>query len=240
MNTKAKYIVVLLAALALPLSWASAQTATSASLQFNNNALDTVTGTPETLNKTAGTTFTLSLQIVTNGTTDALDYWLSQFSGPASNNNPFSLVSRDYTGSSYPDPSSPDSQAAASTDTHGNSADTTGADGVADNRIFPHNAFNLGSTAPGGTQVASGTHQVTTFTLQIAANATPGVYQLRTFDYANHGWSDTPNSSFDNAFASQAAININVAVPEPATLSLVGLGGLGALGMTILRRRRVG
>src|ERR1043165_387722 len=78
MNIKAKSLVVLLAALASPLSWAYGAAATTASLQFNSNPLDTVTGTPETLNFAAGSTFTLSLQIVTNGTTDSLDYFLSQ------------------------------------------------------------------------------------------------------------------------------------------------------------------
>jgi hypothetical protein len=238
MNTKAKYIIVLLAALALPLSWASAAPATTASLQFNNNALDTVTGTPQTLTFAPGSTFTLSLQVVTNGTTDALDYWLSQFSGATA--GAFSLVSpgRDYTGSLYPDPSSPNAQVIATTDTNNNSTGAGTSDGVPDNQINPRNAFNLGSVTSSG-EAAAGTNQVTTFTLQILGSATPGIYQLRTFDYAGRGWSDTANAVFDQPFSSQAAININVAVPEPATLSLVGLGGLGALGMTILRRRRV-
>jgi len=237
MNTKIKYIAVLLAALALPLSWASA--VDTVSLQFNSNAADTVTGGgAETISVTAGTSFTLSLQIVANRTVDGLDYWLSQFSGPTV--GAFSITARNYAtpASSFPDPTVPDSSVTSTGDVQNNSTGVAGADGTPDNQINPRNAFNLASSAPSATNVPAGTHQVVTFTLQIAANAS-GTYELRTFDYSGRGWSDTINSVFDQPFSSQADIFINVSpVPEPSTWSLFGLGGVGSLGLMMLRRRR--
>jgi hypothetical protein len=44
-------------------------------------------------------------------------------------------------------------------------------------------------------------------------------------------------TTFNQANALAAAYTITI-VPEPATLSLLGLGGLGSLGLTILRARR--
>jgi len=44
-------------------------------------------------------------------------------------------------------------------------------------------------------------------------------------------------TTFNQANAPMAAFTITV-VPEPTTLSLLGLGGLGSLGLTILRARR--
>ena len=75
MNTKSKYIILALAALALPLSWANAQAVGTVSLYFNGNTNNMVGGTPQTLNLTAGQTFTLELDLTSTNSqmVDALD-----------------------------------------------------------------------------------------------------------------------------------------------------------------------
>lgn len=231
---KTKYAIILLcAALMLPLSWASG----AVSLQFNNSLNNQVGGSPATLSGAPGGTVTVSLQLVSTaeGTT-ALDYWLSQFSGPTA--GAFSIINRDYTGSIYPDPSASNAQVTSSTDTFSNSTGGPGSDSVPDNVINPQNGFDLGSSKSDTTvNQGPGTWQVATFTLQISNTAALGTYQLRSFDYSGFGWSSTTVQ--DQSFSAQAAINVDVtAVPEPATWSLMMLGGFGTFGLTLLRARR--
>jgi hypothetical protein len=158
-----------------------------------------------------------------------VDYWLTQFSGAPA--GMFTITNIDYTGSAFSDPSAGVGGGSAATDGFNNTTGAPGADGIADNLISPRNGPDLGSTAtPNGATHTNGTFQVANITLQIN-NAASGLYNLRTFDYTGFGINDvTP--------AHQAAININVAVPEPATWSLMGLGGLGSVGLTWLRARR--
>ncbi len=230
---KAKYTIVLaLAATILPLSWANAQ----GDFQFNGSPSNEVGGTPDTLIGTPGSNIVISLQAVlpAGAAVGGLDYWLSQFSGP-SGSNPFTLVSRDYTSSFWADPSTVDALAASPNDTRSNSASFGPPDGVPDNQINPQTAFDLGSTSATCLPVnGAGTFQVANITIHVAAGAAPGIYDLRTFDYAGFGLGDiTPTH--------QAEILVNiggVVIPEPATWSLIGLGSLGSFGLTWLRARR--
>ena len=226
---KTKHSIILaLAAVILPLTWANA----ARDYQFNGSSNNEVGGVLDTINTAPGQQITVSLQVALSGAdaTQAVDYWLSQFSGPAA--GVFSIVGRDYTSSIFPDPSATNGTVTASTDTRTNSAASGAADGVPDNQINPQNGFDLGSSVNDATDRSNGTFQVATFTLQVAGNAAPGTYELRTFDYSGFGIGDvTPDN--------QAAINVDVAaVPEPATLSLLLLGGLGSFGANFLRGRR--
>lgn len=224
-------IVLLLAAIMLPFSWASA----AVSLQFNNSNSNQVGGSPATLSGAPGSTITISLQLVSTaeGTT-ALDYWLSQFSGPMA--GAFSITGRSYTLSDFPDASATDPQVTSSTDTRSNSASSSGGDGIADNVLNPRNGFDLGSVKNNsGVNFGAGTFQVANFTLTILPNAAAGLYQIRTFDYTGFGWSNTTVQ--DQPFSAQAAININV-VPEPSTWAFMVLGGISVLAATRFRSKR--
>jgi hypothetical protein len=224
-NARTTYPLILLtlAAAILPLSMANA-----ADYLFNNSTSNEVGGSPQTLSLTPGGTVSLSLQVSLGPgeSTSAVDYWLTQFSGAPP--GMFSIIARDYTGSSFPDPSATNAQATTNADAFNNSTGAPGGDGTADNLINPRNGPDLGSSTTGGT-VTNGIFQIANYTLQISPSAS-GLYNLRTFDYAGFGVNDvTPGA--------QASININM-IPEPAAWSLLGLGGLGSFGLTWLRARR--
>ena len=106
---------------------------------------------------------------------------------------------------------------------------------------------DVGFTESSTTQSFTGTAQLATYSFQLT-NATPGTYLLKTTTVSPKG----SEISADNCagggpcdtfvgtnFAAQDTYTIVVtAVPEPGTLSLFGLGGLGSLGLTWLRARR--
>jgi hypothetical protein len=228
MKTPSRILSLIAALVALPLSWASATT----SLEFNNNANNMVGGALGTINIAAGGSFQLSLQINSTVPTNAVDYWLTQFSGPTA--GAFTITSVSYTGSAYSDPSFTGSFAA---DAFNNSTGAPGSDGVVDGRLAPRDGPDLGSTkTPATPDNAAGTNQIATFTVSVAGGATAGLYQLRSFDYPGFGWSSTTLA--DQAFDNQAAINVNVAVPEPSTWAM-GVLGVGVIGYAMLRRRRI-
>ena len=77
-------------------------------------------------------------------------------------------------------------------------------------------------------------HTYTFFTTLGANNPLGGTAQSNA-KYTDVVSTATTNNVFTVA---QSSFSITTPVPEPATLSLFGLGSLGALGMTILRRRR--
>src|SRR4051794_9672065 len=103
MNTKFKILIFGLAALVLPLSWASA----AASYQFTDGA--SIAAAP-------GQTVQLHLQIVFTGseTSTAVDYLLAQITGPGS--GVFSITGRDVSTSDYTDTSFTNAQVLSSAD----------------------------------------------------------------------------------------------------------------------------
>ena len=104
---------------------------------------------------------------------------------------------------------------------------------------------DLGSNAPAGSAPSVASSGTTTIPFEninfsLAPNTPAGVYS---FSVTLGGLSDSQGSWIDNT--NSATFDINSAptftitvVPEPATLSLLGLSGLGSFGLTVLRARR--
>jgi hypothetical protein len=189
-------------------------------LSFNDNGQGG--GTAASGTYTPGSTFTFDITLsVTNSGTDpvpnvnSISYW---FATAAVNNSYFKITARNLTGSPFSDPQS---------------------------NTFPQqiqsggNPNDLGATTPASTSVASNaSYFVATLTLQIDPNTPAGTYTIFTTTVANGGPRSVVGDTSNVAHVIPQTTYTITVVPEPATLSLLGLSGLGSLGLTMLRRRR--
>jgi PEP-CTERM motif-containing protein len=174
----------------------------------------------------AGGTFTFDITLaVANSGTDpvpdvtGLSYW---FETSAVNNSYFTITARSIATSPF-------------TDVQSNS--------FPQSIVKGGNANDLGATTTGGNTVlpSNTSYFVATLTLQIAPNTPAGTYVISTTDFnsnTDHSKTSTAgDSTFTRHNIAAASYTITV-VPEPATLSLLALSGLGSMGLTMLRRHR--
>ena len=196
----------------------------NAVLSFNDNNAGDLGPAAGTYTPGSSFTFDITLSVANSGTdpvasaVNSISYW---FETSALNNSYFTITSRNLTGSPFSDPQStsfPQSIVAGGT------------------------ANDLGATTPTNTSVATdSSYFVATITLQIAPNTPAGTYTISTTDFnsnVDHSKTSTVgDTSFGRHNIAATTYTITV-VPEPATLSLLALSGLGSFGMNVLRRRR--
>jgi hypothetical protein len=233
-STMKKTVLSLTCAVISLITVSSASAAiTSALLSFDDHS-----GTPNAITSNVGT-FNFSVDVSLSFTTDGnspnqlqgLSYWLETETGAASHITLTSLTYFTITQSTDPGgnkvfnaSSGADSGFLASHDSQNNP--NTGTMDTGD----------LGGTFPAQ---SAGTFQVATLNFSVSGLA-PGTYHLETTHLGgltSEATNNDANPANRDTLLPQAIYTITV-VPEPATLSLLGLSGLGSLGMTMLRRRR--
>jgi len=192
-------------------------------LNFNDNGQGGLTATSGAY--TPGSTFTFDITLsVTSGGSDpitnvnAISYW---FQTSGMNTGYFTITNRQFTAgpntSPWQDPQTPGITYPQHIQPGGNEND-------------------LGGT--GNTQPSDATYFVARITLQIDPSTPVGTYTISTTTIANGGPRSVVGGTDNVAHELPATTYTITVVPEPATLSLLGLSGLGSFGLTVLRRRR--
>ena len=186
-------------------------------------------------NTTSGTynpndTFTLTLNATTSFSANSFSAWLETNSALA----PFLTITNE-TYVAFASPQDNGFPKAFSSSSGANPGFLTDTDTVNNPQTGTIDSGDLGAT---GAAVNAGTFTLSTITFSLSG-APAGTYSLETTTGFGTGEKtstigDTTHTRHDVA----AAVYTITVVPEPATLSLLALSGLGSFGLNVLRRRR--
>jgi hypothetical protein len=210
---------------------------TSAILSFDDTAYN-ATGGPSGIVSNVGT-FTFSVDVSLSFTTDGsnpnmlqgLSYWLETETGAATHITLTSEVYFTITAQTDPGNNKVFNQTAGA-----DSGFLASHDSVANPNTGTIDTGDLGGTFPAQ---PAGTYKVATLNFSVSGLA-PGTWHLETTHLAglvSEATNNNTNPSLRDTLLPQAIYTITV-VPEPATLSLLGLGSLGSVGLAMLRARR--